>query len=119
MSISTALSTPVTVAPERPKSKPEPQPWSSRAACTGQTVLFFGTPSERPEARVVRELKASLVCSACPVVAPCREWAREHGEYGYWGGESEEARVAAGFRTRMPRAARRPRRVNMNPNRVA
>jgi WhiB family redox-sensing transcriptional regulator len=91
--------------------------WAHRAACLGKTSLFFGQAAERPEARTVRELKASLVCATCPVVTPCRAWAREHGEYGYWGGESEEARVAAGFRTRMPRAARRPRRLN--PNRVA
>ena len=87
------------------------------AACTGKTSLFFGTAAERPETRVVRELKASLVCAACPVLNPCRAWAREHGEYGYWGGESEEARAAAGYRTRMPRSARRPRRLD--PHRVA
>jgi WhiB family transcriptional regulator, redox-sensing transcriptional regulator len=91
--------------------------WSDRAACRGKTELFFGLPAERPEARAARELKASLVCATCPVVTPCRAWAREHGEYGYWGGESEEARVAAGFRTRMPRATRRPRRLT--PHRVA
>lgn len=117
MSISTAISTPVHVVSEPPKSKPDARPWASRAACNAKTSLFFGGPSERPEARMVRELKASLVCAACPVLTPCRDWAREHGEYGYWGGESEEARVAAGFRTRMPRAARRPRRIN--PHRVA
>jgi WhiB family redox-sensing transcriptional regulator len=91
--------------------------WARRAACLGKTSLFFGQPAERPEARTVRELKASLVCATCPVLAPCRAWAREHGEYGYWGGESEEARVAAGYRTRMPRAARRPRRLD--PARIA
>lgn len=117
MSISTAISTPIPAPAERQQSKPEVRPWANRAACIGKTSLFFGTPAERPEARAVRELKASLVCTACPVLLPCREWARQHGEYGYWGGESEEARVAAGFRTRMPRAVRRPRRVN--PHRVA
>jgi WhiB family transcriptional regulator, redox-sensing transcriptional regulator len=91
--------------------------WAHRAACIGKNNLFFGGPAERPEARTVRELKASLICATCPVITPCRAWAREHGEYGYWGGESEEARVAAGFRTRMPRAARRPRRLN--PARIA
>ena len=41
------------------------------------------------------------------------EWAREHREYGFWGGESEEERHLAGFtvaapigiRARMPRSA--------------
>jgi len=27
----------------------------------------------------------------------CRDWAREQHEFGYWGGESEAARSAAGF----------------------
>ena len=100
-----------------PPAKLEPRPWSRHAACTGKTSLFFGSASERPETRVVRELKASLVCATCPVLTPCRNWAREHGEYGYWGGESEDARAAAGFRTRMPRSVRRPRRID--PHRVA
>lgn len=102
---------------ERQLAKPEARPWTQRAACTGKTSLFFGSASERPEARVLRELKASLICAVCPVVTPCRTWARQHGEYGYWGGESEEKRTAAGFRTRMPRAVRPPTRVD--PDRVA
>jgi WhiB family redox-sensing transcriptional regulator len=101
-----------------PAVKPDARPWSRRAACTGKTSLFFEAPSERSDARMVRELKASMVCATCPVLLPCRAWAREHGEYGYWGGESEEARAAAGFRTRMPRAVRQPRR-RVDPHRVA
>jgi WhiB family redox-sensing transcriptional regulator len=99
------------------KTRPDARPWSRRAACMGKTALFFEPPSERADARLVRELKASMVCAVCPVMSACRTWAREHGEYGYWGGESEEARAAAGFRTRMPRAVRQPRRVD--PHRVA
>jgi len=101
----------------RQPAKPDARPWSRRAACMGKTALFFEPPSERADARLVRELKASMICAVCPVMVPCRAWAREHGEYGYWGGESEEARAAAGFRTRMPRAVRQPRRVD--PHRVA
>ena len=99
------------------KMKSDARPWSRRAACMGKTGLFFEPPSERVDARMVRELKASMVCAVCPVLVSCRAWAREHGEYGFWGGESEETRVAAGFRTRMPRAQRQPRRVD--PHRVA
>jgi len=45
------------------------------------------------------------------VIGACREWAREHREYGFWGGESEEQRAAAGFRVDMPvgRVARYPK----------
>ncbi|MGZ4689155.1 MAG: WhiB family transcriptional regulator [Acidimicrobiia bacterium] len=91
--------------------------WAGRAACAGRTSLFFESPSERPEARRVRELKASMLCAVCPVMGPCRAWARTQGEYGYWGGESEEQRALAGFGTRMPRPVRQPRRVG--PHRVA
>jgi hypothetical protein len=28
----------------------------------------------------------------------CRTFAREHHEMGYWGGENDEARLAAGYR---------------------
>jgi WhiB family redox-sensing transcriptional regulator len=88
-----------------------PLEWSEQAACRGQTNLFFAAPGERPEARTVREAQARKVCQACEALAPCRDWAREHREYGFWGGESEEERAAAGFRVDMPvgRVARYPR----------
>jgi WhiB family redox-sensing transcriptional regulator len=88
-----------------------PLAWTADAACQGRTELFFAPSGERPEARVVREDKARAVCMACPVMRPCREWAREHREYGFWGGESEEERAAAGFRVDMPvgRVARYPK----------
>ena len=88
-----------------------PLAWTADAACHGRTELFFAPAGERPEARVVREEKARAVCAMCPVVRTCRDWAREHREYGFWGGESEEERAAAGFRVEMPvgRIARYPR----------
>jgi WhiB family redox-sensing transcriptional regulator len=59
----------------------------------------------------VREAEARSVCRSCEVLSECRDWARENREYGYWGGESEEERAAAGFRVDMPvgRVARYPR----------
>ena len=36
------------------------------------------------------------------VNATCREFAREHHEYGFWGGESEDERHAAGYRLIAP-----------------
>ena len=32
----------------------------------------------------------------------CRAFARRHGEYGLWGGETDEERVLAGVRLRYP-----------------
>jgi WhiB family redox-sensing transcriptional regulator len=88
-----------------------PLAWTSDAACQGRTELFFAPAGERPEARVVREAQARSVCSSCPVLHDCRDWARENREYGFWGGESEEERAAAGFRVDMPvgRVARYPK----------
>jgi WhiB family transcriptional regulator, redox-sensing transcriptional regulator len=88
-----------------------PLAWTADAACCGQTELFFAPAGERPEARTSRESKARAVCNSCAVIAPCRDWARQHREYGFWGGESEEERAAAGFRVDMPvgRVARYPK----------
>jgi len=88
-----------------------PLTWTARASCAGQTRLFFAPPGERPEARAVRESQARSVCLSCEALRECRDWAREHREYGFWGGESEEDRAAAGFRVDMPvgRVARYPR----------
>jgi WhiB family redox-sensing transcriptional regulator len=88
-----------------------PLAWTDQAACRGQNELFFAPAGERPETRALRESKARAVCTACPVLSPCRQWARENREYGYWGGESEEERAAAGFRVDMPvgRVARYPK----------
>jgi WhiB family redox-sensing transcriptional regulator len=85
--------------------------WTADAECSGQTKLFFAPAGERPEARAVREAQARAVCRTCPVMTECRQWARQNREYGFWGGESEEERAAAGFRVDMPvgRVARYPR----------
>jgi WhiB family transcriptional regulator, redox-sensing transcriptional regulator len=74
--------------------------WMSRAACTGRVDLFFGIAGERPERRVRREAAAREVCAGCPVVEPCRQAARLNRESGFWGGENEEERAAAGFAPR-------------------
>ena len=81
------------------------------APCRGHTELFFAPAGERPEARMARETIARAFCAACAVELACRTWARENREYGFWGGETEEERAAAGFRVELPvgRIARYPR----------
>jgi WhiB family transcriptional regulator, redox-sensing transcriptional regulator len=88
-----------------------PLTWTNDASCSGQTELFFAPAGERPETRLLRESRARAICMTCAVMEPCRRWARENREYGFWGGESEEDRAAAGFRVDMPvgRVARYPR----------
>ena len=72
------------------------------AACKGLTHLFFPPAAERPQARDRRESTAKAVCGSCAVHDRCREFARSNHEYGYWGGESEDERHAAGFRLIAP-----------------
>jgi len=74
--------------------------WMDAALCKGRTELFFGTNRERPERREKRELLARKFCLVCPALEPCRTMARNNGENGFWGGESEEERAAAGFAPR-------------------
>ena len=71
--------------------------WVEEAACRGRAELFFAPHAERPQARVRREASARLVCAGCPVLLECRSFARSNREYGFWGGESEDERAAAGF----------------------
>ena len=68
------------------------------AACEGLADLFFGPDRERPEPRRRREEKARLICKECPVLLPCRTYARQHREPGFWGGESEKDREGAEHR---------------------
>ncbi|MFV0306701.1 MAG: WhiB family transcriptional regulator [Desertimonas sp.] len=72
------------------------------AACRGMTHLFFPSSAERPQARERRETMARQVCGDCAVQGSCREFARLNHEYGFWGGESEDERHAAGYRLIAP-----------------
>jgi len=71
--------------------------WMNEGACRGLTDVFFPPPAERPQARERREAMASQVCASCQVQDACKNFARNHHEYGFWGGESEEQRHQAGF----------------------
>ena len=76
--------------------------WMLEGACQGMTHLFFAPAAERPQTRRRREAAAKEVCQSCVVLDRCRTYARENHEYGFWGGESEEERHAAGFRLIAP-----------------
>ena len=76
--------------------------WREHAMCKGRTELFFAKKAERPQARERREARAAKLCTVCPVQIACRTWAREHHEYGYWGGENEEDRHLLGYRVSAP-----------------
>jgi WhiB family redox-sensing transcriptional regulator len=76
--------------------------WMDVAECRGLTEVFFPPIAERPQARERREAMARTVCTQCAVLETCRTFARENHEYGFWGGESEEERHAAGYRLIAP-----------------
>ncbi|MFE5300702.1 WhiB family transcriptional regulator [Streptomyces sp. NPDC056632] len=48
-----------------------------------------------------RTSDALALCRICPVMRQCRQWAREQGEFGIWGGETDTQRMASGHRTRV------------------
>jgi WhiB family redox-sensing transcriptional regulator len=85
-----------------PVEAPKTDDWTQQAMCKGKTQLFFPPRAERPQARVRREAQARLICAACPVIEPCRQFARASREYGFWGGESEEERHLAGYTVAAP-----------------
>lgn len=49
--------------------------------------LFF--PNDQSE-----RLTALDICAACPLAAPCRDWARTNLPAGIWGGETDQQRHA-------------------------
>ena len=75
---------------------------STDPACVGRTGLFFAPHAESAKQRERREAQARALCLQCPRLEPCRTWARSHREYGFWGGESEEERAAAGYPVPIP-----------------
>ena len=85
----------------------DPSEWMPHGACRGQSDLFFAPFAERPEARARREAKARAICVNCPAVEPCRDYARENRELGFWGGESEAERASAGYAPTTPIIGRR------------
>lgn len=76
--------------------------WTDRALCQGLTEVFFGPATERPQRRAERLAIAASYCASCPVSETCREEARRRNEHGFWGGEDEVERAAAGFAPRSP-----------------
>ena len=73
--------------------------WINDAACRGMTEYFYsqGSKKEVPRSKVKREAIAKQICSQCPVIEPCREYARANAEIGVWGGENEDDRFLAGY----------------------
>ena len=65
--------------------------WRHRAACRDEDPeLFHPVASGGPALLEVARAKA--VCAFCPVKPECLAWALARGEYGIWGGATENER---------------------------
>ena len=66
--------------------------WANRAACLGaEPEVFFPVGSGGMAASDVAAAKA--ICSQCPVLHDCRDYAlRSRQPFGVWGGLDEEER---------------------------
>lgn len=71
--------------------------WFDKAKCKGRSELFFGQVGEATRIRREREKLAVSICNTCEAIYKCRQFARESGELGVWGGETEDQRFDAGF----------------------
>ena len=67
-------------------SLPPTQPWRAKANCKGMDRDIF-----YPEDGRVHEL-AERICTACPVLDDCREYAILHETHGIWGATGEKQR---------------------------
>jgi WhiB family transcriptional regulator, redox-sensing transcriptional regulator len=66
--------------------------WANRAACLGvEPEVFFPVGSGGLAVRDVEAAKA--ICSHCPVIYDCRDYAdRSRQPFGVWGGLDEDER---------------------------
>jgi hypothetical protein len=58
------------------------------------------TPCQTTDPEVFQEREhqslAKSLCTDCELMRACRRYARDHREWGTWGGETNEERAAAG-----------------------
>ncbi len=65
--------------------------WQTQAVCIGMvTEGFFPTGTTGPALDQIAQAKT--ICKGCPVIQQCLNWAIHHGEYGIWGGKTEDER---------------------------
>ncbi len=68
--------------------------WQRHGACRGMdSAVFYHPDGERNPSRSRRTAAAKQVCTCCPVITICREFAlRTHEPFGVWGGLDEDER---------------------------
>ncbi|MFG1661397.1 WhiB family transcriptional regulator [Micromonospora chersina] len=69
---------------------------SSSPACRGQELeLFFPSGSEKSRTTCRQVQQAKAICSSCPLLETCREWALRQPArrlHGIWGGTTPSER---------------------------
>lgn len=71
--------------------------------CAAKPELFHPDEGRNgTQASADRITAAINTCLNCPLMLPCRDWARDHREYGIWGAETDEDRTRAGYRPKIP-----------------
>lgn len=64
--------------------------------CAGEDIeIFYYAESDKnrkPRHAGKMEEKARNICGGCPMLEPCREYAIEYEEFGFWGGLPAAAR---------------------------
>ncbi|MFE5300698.1 WhiB family transcriptional regulator [Streptomyces sp. NPDC056632] len=62
--------------------------------CTSAPGLFH-SPDARDDAPGDDRIRQAVaLCRTCPVMLPCRQWARAEREFGVWGAETDAERAA-------------------------
>lgn len=69
--------------------------WQLKARCRAMDInIFFHPDDERGLARRQRVEQAKQICSSCPVIMQCADFAlRSRERFGTWGGISESDRL--------------------------
>ena len=60
--------------------------WQTLAACIGKPEFFFD------DMKRTQVSKAKKICSTCPVIDECLEYAISADEFGVWGGKTMNER---------------------------
>ena len=82
--------------------EPVDDDWMRRRGLQGSHAPVLPVVRRAPPGRERREATARQVCATCAVQLHLPEFARGNHEYGFWGGESEDERHAAGYRLIAP-----------------
>ncbi|OZC86197.1 WhiB family transcriptional regulator [Rhodococcus sp. 15-649-1-2] len=84
--------------PSLPQPVAEQWDWQLRGSCRHEDpVLFYPPTSARGRSLAAMEARAKAICTGCPVMRTCRDYALEAAEpHGIWGATTSKERALAG-----------------------